>query len=652
MRDAPIKRALTVPLLILLCGSAVPVFAGPPDWFQRDAHEPLPNYPDNAAAVMLRNEQIVSIKSTGEITTVYRRVYRVLRPEGNRYSEVQIYFDSETKVTALKAWSIPTHGNSYELGEKDSADTIPFTDNLYEDTRRKVLKIPAAGVGAVIGYEYEQRRRPSILQYEWLFQLEIPVRQARLQVNLPSGWEHREVWANRSPVPLKPGPRNQLVWEISDIPAIALDRSMPPMLAIAGQLLLTYSPPDGTGSSRSWSDLGTWYTSLVADRRQSSPELRQKVKELTEDVTAVSSKIQTLATFVQKEIRYVAIEIGIGGYQPHAAAEVFRNRYGDCKDKVTLLSTMLREIGVESYYVLINTDRSVVHPEFASPLRFNHAIAAIRLPEDPGNSDLQGFVRHARLGPLLFFDPTSPYVTYGDLPAELQDNQGALVSDAGGELLKLPSAPPSSNLLERRLQLQLQTDGSVSGWAQETRKGAQAADFRGAWQNTIQASRLKILQSQFSRRLLLVEVNNLATTGIDGSEYPQLTYQLRVPAYAKPAGSLLLLRPALTEWSDDILEHSERSQPLVFPSTIRQVEVMEIAIPETYTVDELPAPVTADIGIASYMSKVEFEGRVLRLTRQLEINSLLVDTKRQADLKELYRTISTAEGAAVLLKRR
>jgi len=115
---------------------------------------------------------------------------------------------------------------------------------------------------------------------------------------------------------------------------------------------------------------------------------------------------------------------------------------------------------------------------------------------------------------------------------------------------------------------------------------------------------------------------------------------------------LLLLRPALTEWSDDILEHSERSQPLVFPSSIRQVEVMEIAIPETYTVDELPAPVTADIGIASYMSKVEFEGRVLRLTRQLEINSLLVDTKRQADLKELYRTISTAEGAAVLLKRR
>jgi len=67
--------------------------------------------------------------------------------------------------------------------------------------------------------------------------------------------------------------------------------------------------------------------------------------------------MQVLASFVQNDIRYVAIELGIGGHQPHPAAEVFSHRYGDCKDKVTLLSTMLKEIGVESYYVLINTER-------------------------------------------------------------------------------------------------------------------------------------------------------------------------------------------------------------------------------------------------------------------------------------------------------
>src|SRR5690349_12678225 len=87
-----------------------------------------------------------------------------------------------------------------------------------------------------------------------------------------------------------------------------------------------------------------------------------------------------LASFVQREIRYVAVEVGIGGYEPHHAQATFKNRYGDCKDKVTLLSTMLSDIGVESYYVLINTSRGVVMPEFPSPRFFNHAIVAIRIP--------------------------------------------------------------------------------------------------------------------------------------------------------------------------------------------------------------------------------------------------------------------------------
>ena len=64
-----------------------------------------------------------------------------------------------------------------------------------------------------------------------------------------------------------------------------------------------------------------------------------------------------LAEFVQQDIRYVGIELGIGGFQPHPAPDVFSHRYGDCKDKATLVRTMLREIGVDSYYVLINATR-------------------------------------------------------------------------------------------------------------------------------------------------------------------------------------------------------------------------------------------------------------------------------------------------------
>lgn len=640
-----------VQLLVNLCVAAT-AFASPPDWFQRAAKELLPTYPDTIPAVMLRNEQIVNIKTNGEITTVNRCVYKILRAEGRKYGDVTIYFDSETRITSLKAWSIPPTGNSYDLGEKDFAETIPFTDNLYEDTKQKVLRIPASVPGAVIGYEYEQRSRPSILQDAWVFQEDVPVRQARLQINLPVGWEYREVWANHIAVAPKPTSNNQWTWELNELPALAAERGALPMLSRSGQLLLTYIRPGGAGDFKSWSDVGTWYQSLVVDRRQATPELKQKALELTAAAKAAPEKIQALASFVQKEIRYVAIEIGIGGFQPHPAADIFRNRYGDCKDKVTLLSSMLNEIGIGSYYVLINTHRGIIRPEFASPLRFNHAIIAIRVPEDTRNAELRGFVRHPKLGPLVFFDPTHPYVPYGELPVELQDNRGALVGDAGGELITLPLAPPPENSRQRTYQMQLQPDGAINGVAKEVSLGSFASDFRGGWQNLAAAERLKTLKAQFSRRALLVEASDMRTANLDGPGSTELIYQVRIPAYGKAAGNLLLLRPALHDWADDILEHGERTQPIVFPSTMRESETVEIALPDKYAVDELPPPVRIDTAIASYESATEIEGSLLRYKRQLEIKGLTVDTNRLAELKEFYRKVSASEAATAVLKTR
>ena len=91
--------------------------------------------------------------------------------------------------------------------------------------------------------------------------------------------------------------------------------------------------------------------------------------------------MRALATFLQRDVRYVAIELGIGGVQPHPASDVFAHLYGDCKDKATLLSSMLHEVGIESYYVVINSRRGAVSaatPPYIDV--FNHAILAIRLP--------------------------------------------------------------------------------------------------------------------------------------------------------------------------------------------------------------------------------------------------------------------------------
>ena len=640
--------------IIALLGPALPLAqAAAPDWLQAAAREQLPKYADAIPAVMLRNEQIVTVKSNSEVTTLHRRAYKILRPEGRQYGVVRIYFDSETRVTSLKGWSIPAAGASYETGEKDSADTVLFTDNLYEDTRQKVLHIPAAEPGAVVGYEYEQRRRPSILQDHWFFQVEVPVRLARFEMRLPSGWEYREYWANHDSVtPQATGP-NQSVFTLTDLPAIKIELAMPAWQTAAGQLLVQYVGPNTVSSFKSWSDVGQWYAQLVSGRRESTLDLRQKVADLTAGLPDTAARVRALATFVQREVRYVAIEIGIGGYQPHAAQDILKSRYGDCKDKATLLSAMLKEAGVESYYVLINSRRGVVIPSFPSPLAFDHAILAIRMPAKvPEERTYASAVDHPRIGSLLFFDPTDPYVPFGDLPSALQSSYGLVVDPSGGELTVLPMAPAPANRVVRIAKLELQANGSLQGDVEETRTGAAAAEFRAFWLSLSESERKNAIQRLLGPLATAANIGSVSAKSVDkAGEDPVLSYNLRIARYATSAGSLLLVRPrALGPWGDTILEDPARQQPRAFPAATLETDVIEITLPDAYAVDELPPAVQSDMGKVSYAAKIEVQGRLLRYTRQLQINDVLVSTPQLPDLRRLYRQIAADEKAIAVLE--
>ena len=127
-------------------------------------------------------------------------------------------------------------------------------------------------------------------------------------------------------------------------------------------MIVTFFPPGGKAANgfAAWNDMGRWYFNLVGERVDASPEIKEEVAKLTASANTPLQKMQAIAQFVQRDIRYVAIELGIGGLQPHPAPEVFSHRFGDCKDKATLMRSMLQEIGVPSYHVVINSQRGAV----------------------------------------------------------------------------------------------------------------------------------------------------------------------------------------------------------------------------------------------------------------------------------------------------
>jgi hypothetical protein len=441
------------------------------------------------------------------------------------------------------------------------------------------------------------------------------------------------------------------------VPAIKDEVDMPPHRGVQGQMIVSFVPAGGAVGKTfvSWRDMGLWYTELTRGRREGSPEMRQKVAALTAAATTPLAKMRALAGFVQRDIRYVAIELGIGGYQPHPAVDVFRHRYGDCKDKATVMASMLKEIGIESYYVVINSERGAVTVEMPAHMGgFDHAILAIQLPAGVDDSSLAAVMEHPKLGNLLFFDPTSELTPFGRLSGPLQANYGLLVTPEGGELVELPRLATSFNGIMRTAKLTLTPGGTLSGDVREVRVGDSASAQRYALKSvTKDADRIKPVETVLGRSLSSYRLTKASFANLEQTELPfEFDYSLVADNYAKPAGNLLLVRPrVIGVKSSDLLETKEpRQYPVVFDGPSKDMDVFDITMPAGYEVDDLPQPVSADFGFASYHSKAEVSGNVLRYSRTFEVKEPSVPLAKVGDLKKLYRIIANDERNTAVLK--
>jgi Domain of Unknown Function with PDB structure (DUF3857)/Transglutaminase-like superfamily len=644
----------------LICAS-VPASADAPQWMHALVNVPIPAHDEKTNAVLLYEEENVNVISTDKIKTVVRRAYKILRPDGRDFGTVFVHFNSPAqKINGLHGWCIPAQGKDYEVKPKEGAEiSLPKIDGseLISDVKAKVIDIPAPDPGNIVGYEYELEEQPLVLQEGWSFQRNIPVRESHYQLQLPSGWEYKANWLNYPEVKPTSAGSNVWRWTISEVKGIREEEQMPPLTGVAGEMIVSLFPPGGTSTKvfSDWREMGTWYKGLVAGRLDASPEIKQKVAALTASSPTALEKMRALANFVQRDIRYVAIELGIGGVQPHPAADIFTHRYGDCKDKVTLMSAMLHEIGVDSYYVVINSERGSVGSETPANVEaFDHAILAIKLTDEVRDTSLVSTMVHPKLGRILFFDPTSELTPFGQIGGYLQANYGLLVTLDGGELIKVPMQLATLNGIRRTARLTLEPTGNVHGEVEEIRVGDRAAYERWALRTVSKdADRIKPIENLLAGSLANYVITKAIVENLTQTDQPfGFKYSFEARNYAKNAGDLLLVRPrVLGVKSSAILETKEPRQfPIEFEGPVQDTDTFEITLPPGYEVDDLPPPVDADFSFASYHSKTEAKGNVIAYTRTFEVKELSVPVSKADELKKFYRIIASDERNTAVLK--
>ncbi len=643
---------------LALCAGATHASAGDaPAWMHAQVNAPLPPHDEKTDAILLYSETDVTVLSTDKIKTTIREAYKILRPNGREHGTVYVYFNPSRKIKSLHGWCIPAQGKDYEVKDKDAVDrALGGGGELVDDVKFRVLTIPAPDPGNIVGYEYEVEERPFFLQDMWYFQDTDPVRETHYSLQLPPGWEFRDFWLNHPEVKPSESGNNLWQWTVSDVKEIRHEPAMPPYVGVAGQMIVTFFPPGGKALNgfAAWDDMGKWYGTLLAGRTDPSPEIKQQVATVTAGKNTPVQKMQAIAQFVQHDIRYVAIELGIGGWQPHPAPEVFSHRYGDCKDKATLMRAMLHEIDVDSYHVVINTERGAVTRNTPAHHGFNHAIVAIKLPEGLKDPALIAVRADPKLGRILFFDPTDDITPFGQIRGELQDNYALLVIPDGGELIPLPQQPSSMNSVERTAKLTLDAGGTLKGSVKEVCLGERAASERYALMKvTNDADRVKPIETLLSNSMSSFRLTHATFSNLQRTDQPfGFDYSFESDHYAKNAGGLLLVRPrVLGNKAFGYLETKEpRKFSIEFEAPARDVDTFEIAIPAGYEVDDMPPPVDADFSFASYHSKTEVTGGVIRYTRTFEVKELSLPVDRADELKRFDRAVTGDERNTVVLK--
>jgi len=263
-------------------------------------------------------------------------------------------------------------------------------------------------------------------------------------------------------------------------------------------------------------------------------------------------------------------------------------------------------------------------------------------------------LKHPKLGTLLFFDPTNEKTPFGEIGGYLQANYGLLVAPSGGELVELPQQPSTMNGIRRIGKLTLNLSGDLQGDVQEVRVGDRAAGGREIFASAQQQSdKIKPIENLLADSLSIFHITNASVANLTLTDSPFIwNYSFRAENYAKYAGNLILVRPrVLGSKSSGLLETTEpRRYPVEFEGPRQDVDTFEITVPPGYIVDDLPLASDADFDFASYHSKTEAVGNVLRYHRTFEVKELSVPVSEASQLRQFYRIIASDERNNAVLK--
>ena len=348
------------------------------------------------------------------------------------------------------------------------------------------------------------------------------------------------------------------------------------------------------------------YRQMAAGKAAVTPRIQALADEITTGTSDRRDQAHRIYDWVSKHVRYVAVVLGNGGYEPHEVVKILENGYGDCKDHVVLLEALLKAKGIVSVPVLIDSGNRYRASEAATPAAFNHVLSY--LPEFE-----------------LYADSTAGVAPFGTLPVTEYGKPVALAVEPGASLTSLPLVLTEENDEKLQTTAQLMADGTVTGQSSMTASGPfgvrlrqLATDIESKGREQMAATQLRSLgwSGKGSFEFEPPRDGLARTYTVSGSfELETRPEFMEGKAFAPPQGLRMLVRPGeflLGSWT------LAKAEPTPCFSG-HQTEELSLTLPPGRDIELLPKGKTVENPYLRYQSDWKRDGQVVTVRREIMV---------------------------------
>ena len=573
----------------------------------------------------LINQQTTIDVSDGKVTQTHYFEIRINNRKGDKYAEISIPFNKMNKVSNIEASIADRTGKEIKklkksnIIEKSESSAISF----YEDNYVKEFALRSNIYPYTLKYSYRMQTNEFIFVVHWLplIDNEIPTLQAILKVTTPAGYliNYKSNLAEKPKVDSIAG-KIYYSWQTSFPKPVLAETWSPPLLQFIPYVEIV---PDEfyyvlKGSHKSWESYGNWNLGLLNGLDDLPLMEKYKIQAITNNIRDEKEKIRVLFHYLQDATRYINISIKTGGLKPYPASYVAKNKYGDCKALSNYFRSCLSVIDVKAYYTTINAGDVIeaIDPGFPSQ-QFNHVILFIPLKQDT-----------------IWVDCTSD-LAFGYLGTFTQNRPAFVLNDNASKLIMTPPLTFSDVLESRKINARINPD--------KTMKADFTTILRGDKYELLSYIMTALSESErfqyLGRRIVETgfQMDNYSLT-VPDRDTPEicLKYTASSDKMMKAYGneSLVKIIPLYFPFME---EPKKRELPVQIDYPVYNVDSIEYAIPETYTVTDIPKNITITSDYGEYKADFLLSGHSLLAIKQLKLN---VGTYPLDEYQKFYNFIS------------